>query len=148
MYPHGMSGENAGSAESLPTAACMTLLRSVPAGRLVYTENALPAVLQVTFAILAGEVVIPTGGDPWFRRFDGGVLAFETGAVDPSTRSGWTVLVIGHARLVSGLEGLHDVNDVSAIPWDPSVGGDCLVIDGERITGHRIRLLRPTGDRR
>lgn len=67
----------------LPIAECRRLLRSVPTGRLVYTEDALPAVRPVTFAALDGDLVIPTGNNPWFDRFDRGCSRSRRG---PSTR--------------------------------------------------------------
>ena len=63
----------------LPVAECIRLLRSVPVGRMVFTENAVPALRPVTFAAVGGEVVIPTDRE-WFERFDGEFLAFEAGA--------------------------------------------------------------------
>ncbi|ANS32007.1 hypothetical protein R1CP_37005 (plasmid) [Rhodococcus opacus] len=51
----------------LTTGECLALLRSVPIGRLVYTENALPAVRPVTFAAPDGDIVIPTDRNPWFH---------------------------------------------------------------------------------
>ncbi|WP_235214853.1 pyridoxamine 5'-phosphate oxidase family protein [Rhodococcus opacus] len=126
----------------------MDLLRSVPTGRLVYTKDALPAVRPVTFAAPGGEIVIPTGDNPRFDRFDGTVLAFEAGAIESSTRTGWTVLALGRSRLLSGTDGLDGFNDPARAPWDGAPGDCYLVIDIESLTGHRITLLRPAGDRR
>ncbi|MGY4784668.1 pyridoxamine 5'-phosphate oxidase family protein [Rhodococcus opacus] len=130
----------------LPMATCMSLLRSVPTGRLVYTEDALPAVRPVTFALSHRQIVIPTGDNPWFYRFDGTVVGFEAGVIDPATRGGWTVLTVGRACLVSGDAGLIGCDDPAGAPWQ-SAPGDCyLVVDVGRITGHRTTLLRPPGD--
>ncbi|WP_172653013.1 pyridoxamine 5'-phosphate oxidase family protein [Rhodococcus opacus] len=132
----------------LTTAACLSLLGSVPTGRLVYTEDALPAVRPVTFAVSDGQIVIPTGDNPWFHRFDSTVLGFEAGVIDPATRAGWTVLTVGRAGLVS--EGTDPIgfDDPAGAVWQ-SAPGDCyLVIDVGQITGHRTTLLRPPGDTR
>ncbi len=40
---------------ALRTGECLSLLRSVAAGRLIYTDNALPAVWPVTFAAPDGR---------------------------------------------------------------------------------------------
>ncbi|EID78039.1 hypothetical protein W59_20748 [Rhodococcus opacus RKJ300 = JCM 13270] len=45
---------------ALSAAECIRLLRSVPVGLMVFTENAAPALRPVTFAAVGGEVVIPT----------------------------------------------------------------------------------------
>jgi hypothetical protein len=108
----------------LTTGECLGLLRSVPVGRLVYTEDALPAVRPVTFAAPGGQIVIPTGDSPWFERFDGIVLAFEAGTI-ASTRSGWSVLAIGPG------EGGRDVAGAN--------GGCCSSTDSARCGRLRLR---------
>ncbi|MEU2005226.1 pyridoxamine 5'-phosphate oxidase family protein [Rhodococcus sp. NPDC019627] len=132
----------------LRTAECRELLRSVPTGRLVYTEDALPAVRPVTFAALDGDLVIPTGNNPWFDRFDRGVLAFEAGTIDPATRTGWSVLAMGRSRLLSSADGLIGFADPARLPWSSSRNDRYLVIGIEQISGHRTTLLRPAGDLR
>jgi hypothetical protein len=67
-------------------------MRSTPIGRLIYTDNALPAMRPVTFA------------------------APEAGTLASSTRSGWTVLVIGRARLVAGTDGRPGFDDPTRAP--------------------------------
>ena len=79
-------------------------------------ENALPAVRPVTFACPDGQIVIPTGDNPWFTRFEGTVLAFETGNITASTRTGWSVLTIGRARLFAGTDGLDGFDDPTRSP--------------------------------
>ncbi|MFC9557784.1 pyridoxamine 5'-phosphate oxidase family protein [Rhodococcus sp. NPDC056960] len=137
-----------GSDGPLTTAASMSLLRSVPTGRLIYTEDALPAVRPLTFAVSDGKIIIPTGDNPWFDRFDGTVVGFEAGAIDPSTRAGWTVLTVGRVRLVSGDAGVVGFDDTTAAPWQLGPGDCYLVLDVGRITGHRTTLIRPPGDSR
>lgn len=132
----------------LTTGEGMALLRSVPTGRLVYTDNALPAVRPVTFAAPDADIVIPTGQNPWFHRFDGVVLGFEAGIVDPATRTGWTVLVIGRSRLVVGAGALAGFDDSGSAPWNHHPGECYLAIDIGHLEGHRTTLARLEGDHR
>ncbi|MFC9553806.1 pyridoxamine 5'-phosphate oxidase family protein [Rhodococcus sp. NPDC056960] len=132
----------------LTLGECLRLLRSVPIGQLVYTEDALPAVRPVTFAAPDGEIVIPTGGNPWFERFEGIVVAFEAGSFASLTRSGWTVLAIGQSRLVSGTVGLDGFDDPAYAPWTVASTDYYLVIDIASLQGQRTTLLRPEGDQR
>ncbi|MFE7421832.1 pyridoxamine 5'-phosphate oxidase family protein [Rhodococcus sp. NPDC057529] len=132
----------------LTTRECLDFLRSVPVGRLLYTEDALPAVRPVTFACPDGQIVIPTGDNPWFTRFEGTVLAFETGNITASTRTGWSVLAIGRARLFAGTDGLGGFDDPTRSPWSGSAGDGYLLIDIGSLSGHRTTLLRPRGDHR
>ncbi|MDJ0419836.1 pyridoxamine 5'-phosphate oxidase family protein [Rhodococcus opacus] len=132
----------------LTTGESLGLLRSVPTGRLVYTEDALPAVRPVTFAAPDGEIVIPTGDNPWFDRFDDTVLALEAGSIASSTRTGWTVLAIGRSRLLHGTDNLDGFDDPARAPWSDVPGARYLVIDIGHLRGHRTTLPRPAGDHR
>ncbi|MBA8962428.1 hypothetical protein JOJ86_006769 [Rhodococcus percolatus] len=132
----------------LTTAACMSLLRSVPTGPMVYTEDTLPAVRPVTFAAPDGQIVIPTADNPWFDRFDGTVLGFEAGVIDPATRRGWTVLMVGRAWLVPEATDLIGFDDPDHALWTLSPGDCHLVIDIGHVAGNRTTLLRPPGDAR
>jgi hypothetical protein len=65
----------------------------------MYTEAALPAVRPVSFAAPDGAVIIPAGQDRWGAQLVGTVVGFEAGEIDPGTRTGWSVLAVGHARI-------------------------------------------------
>ncbi|WP_331251650.1 pyridoxamine 5'-phosphate oxidase family protein [Rhodococcus opacus] len=82
------------------------------------------------------------------HRFDGAVLGFEAGTIDPFTRTGWTVLVVGRSRFVVGIDTLSGFDDPARAPWHHVPGDSYLVVDVGRLTGHRTTLLRPDGDRR
>ncbi|WP_244163490.1 hypothetical protein [Rhodococcus koreensis] len=79
---------------------------------------------------------------------EGTVLAFETGNITASTRTGWSVLTIGRARLFAGTDGLDGFDDPTRSPWSGSADDCYLLIDIASLSGHRTTLLRPTGDHR
>jgi hypothetical protein len=85
---------------ALSLADCRRLLRSVSVGRMVFTENALPALRPVTVRGRGGR-----GRDScrrvWWERFDGEFLAFEADGVDLSACEGWSVVVVGRATHLS-----------------------------------------------
>jgi nitroimidazol reductase NimA-like FMN-containing flavoprotein (pyridoxamine 5'-phosphate oxidase superfamily) len=86
--------------DELSEAECRRLLATVPVGRVVYTEHALPAVLPVAFEVAAdGRLVLRADGAA-ARALDGTVAAFQTDRLDPATRTGWSVLVHGRAEVV------------------------------------------------
>jgi uncharacterized protein len=79
---------------------CLALLASVPVGRVVYTDRALPAVMPVGFVLADAEVVIATGPDAaWAAAVRDAVVAFQADALDLATMTGWSVVVTGRARL-------------------------------------------------
>ncbi|MDT2007131.1 pyridoxamine 5'-phosphate oxidase family protein [Rhodococcus opacus] len=131
----------------LSLAECIRLLRSVSVGRMVFTENALPALRPVTFAALAGEVVIPAD-DVWFERFDGQFLTFEADGFDLSTRIGWSVVAMGKATHLSFSDSVARFRNRKAVPWSIHPSACHLVIDMEQVTGRRVTLTAVNGDDR
>jgi nitroimidazol reductase NimA-like FMN-containing flavoprotein (pyridoxamine 5'-phosphate oxidase superfamily) len=80
---------------------CLALLTSVPIGRVVYTDQALPAVTPVTFVLDGDEVTIRTAsGSALAAAVRGAVVAFQADRIDPATLSGWSVTIVGRAHLV------------------------------------------------
>lgn len=141
----GASGRSratpSGDLASIPEAECWQLLASVPFGRLVFTEHALPAVHPVNFAVADSTVVVRTGPGPKFdSAVRGDVVAFEADLIDTQTRTGWSVLVIGHASVVVDIDRLVSVVDVDHRPWVRGPGRHVVQIAGERVTGRRLGL--------
>jgi nitroimidazol reductase NimA-like FMN-containing flavoprotein (pyridoxamine 5'-phosphate oxidase superfamily) len=79
---------------------CLELLGSVDLGRVVFTDQALPAILPVTFTVDDDSVVLRTArGSRLARAAQGAVLAFEVDQVDVASRLGWSVVVTGEALI-------------------------------------------------
>jgi uncharacterized protein len=82
---------------------CLALLARTQVGRVVFTERALPAVVPVAFAMDEDAIVMCTAsGTRLAAAAAGGVLAFQVDDIDATTRTGWSVVVIGVADLVDG----------------------------------------------
>ncbi|MDW4910732.1 pyridoxamine 5'-phosphate oxidase family protein [Streptomyces sp. ADMS] len=82
---------------------CLHILAEVPVGRIVYTRRALPAVLPVNFCLdRDGAVLVRTSASSELvSAVDGAVVAFEADTVDADAHSGWSVVVMGPATLVT-----------------------------------------------
>ena len=82
----------------------MRRLASVPLGRVAFTSRALPAVRPVNHLVDNGHVIIRSDEDSAIvsaaSKERGVVVAYEADDIDTATRVGWSVLVIGLARLV------------------------------------------------
>jgi nitroimidazol reductase NimA-like FMN-containing flavoprotein (pyridoxamine 5'-phosphate oxidase superfamily) len=118
---------------------CMALLGSVPFGRVVFTHRALPAIRPVNHIVDDGNVIIRSslGSGISGAAGNGLVVAYEADAIDASTRTGWSVVVTGLARLV------HDADDIARYErlLDPWVDGrrDCVVrIPPDLVTGYQL----------
>ncbi|MBO2446110.1 pyridoxamine 5'-phosphate oxidase family protein [Actinomadura barringtoniae] len=84
---------------------CLALMRSVPVGRIVFTERALPAVQPVGFALDddgGGHCVViqATPESRLAAATRDSIVAFQTDAFDAADGTGWSVTVIGWARAV------------------------------------------------
>jgi hypothetical protein len=71
----------------------------VGVGRLVFTEDALPAVRPVNFRLWRDDVVIRVAGGPKLAAATHNlVVAFQADELDPDLRTGWSVTAVGHAH--------------------------------------------------
>lgn len=123
----------------LDRGQCLRLLRTVPIGRIVFTESALPAIQPVNFTLDGTDVIIRTsGGGKLAAAVSGSVVAFEADEIDTATRNGWSVVVLGHARLVRDIDELAALAGPNSRPWVAGRIDHVIRIKGERITGRRI----------
>lgn len=133
------------SRESLDPAECLRLLETARIGRIIFTQNALPAVRPVSFAVLpAGEhrraaIIVPvdarSGLDESVRDF---VVAFEVDDVDLELQRGWNVTVVGRAELVDDPDKITELSALAFRPWAPSPYEHFFRIDVELIRGARL----------
>jgi Pyridoxamine 5'-phosphate oxidase len=118
----------------------LRLLGTVPLGRVVFTHRALPAIRPVNHLVDGHQVIFRTGGSAAITTAVDGIgtiVAFEADAIDPVRRTGWSVVVIGGARL------LTDAAEVSRYlrvlqPWAAGAKDDIIVIRADMVTGVRI----------
>ncbi|HEX7323233.1 MAG TPA: pyridoxamine 5'-phosphate oxidase family protein [Mycobacterium sp.] len=119
---------------------CLSLLETVRVGRLVFTEDALPAVQPVNFRLWHGNIVVRVAGGPKLASAAGNmVVAFEADELDPDLRTGWSVTVVGHAQLVAEVDDLVELSGVFLVPWVEGRRDYFVRIQTERVTGRRLR---------
>jgi nitroimidazol reductase NimA-like FMN-containing flavoprotein (pyridoxamine 5'-phosphate oxidase superfamily) len=83
-------------AELLDDDQCLALLAATSFGRVGVTIGALPVILPVNFAVHDGDIVFATRTGTKLRAaVRQAIIAFEVDAIDPATRSGWSVLAVG-----------------------------------------------------
>ena len=87
--------------DTLSERDCLTLLGTVNMGRLLFTENALPAFRPVNFTAADGRILIPATEGSWADRLHRVLVAFAVDEINPETRTGWAVLAHGTANLVT-----------------------------------------------
>jgi hypothetical protein len=116
------------------------LLASVPVGRLVFTYQALPAVRLVNHLVDGDEIVIgltPGSAIAASAGTGGTVVAYEADALDLTERIGWSVVVVGRARLVADDEAVEQYR-IRLRPWLSGASADIMTVSSEVITGYRL----------
>ncbi|MFB9833182.1 pyridoxamine 5'-phosphate oxidase family protein [Actinoallomurus acaciae] len=118
---------------------CRELLGSVPLGRIVYTDRALPAVQPVNFVMADGEVVILTSaGSKLAAAARNAVVAFEIDQFNRDISSGWSVVIIGHARVVAEDGEISRLRTLPLTPWSTTEPTHYIAITPELISGRRL----------
>jgi hypothetical protein len=132
--PSPADGAGVGMVE-LDRGESLALLASVPVGRVVYTEHALPAVRPVNFVLRGDEILIRLDHVP-ANGLEGAVVAFEADELDAETRTGWSVVVVGYARITTPAK--VPEADPWPRPWAPGAHEHLLSIRAEVVNGRRI----------
>ena len=119
---------------------CLDLLQEVRVGRLVFTEDALPAVHPVNFRMWRDDVVIRVaGGAKLAAACDNLVVAFEADELDADLRTGWSVTIVGHAQQITKVDDLVEIAGTFVDPWVDGRRDHFVRIQSEKITGRRFR---------
>jgi hypothetical protein len=129
----------------LPKDEALRLLASVPFGRVVFTTRALPAVRPVNHLVDGDRIIIRTTlGSALSTDVDGTgtVVAYEADEIDPVTRQGWSVVVVGRALPVA--DGPLSARYRQALqPWAAGHRDEVIAISTDMVTGYR--LVPPDG---
>lgn len=122
--------------EVLDRQACLSLLGTVPFGRLAITIGALPTIVPINFRVDGDRILFRTGvGTKLDAATSGAVVAFEADDYDPMYHSGWSVVVTGIAQAVD------DPDDAAlrATPrWAPAQGERLVQVTADEISGRRL----------
>jgi nitroimidazol reductase NimA-like FMN-containing flavoprotein (pyridoxamine 5'-phosphate oxidase superfamily) len=135
---------DANGLEVLDREDCLTLMRSVTLGRVVFTDRALPAIQPVHFVVDGDDVIISTApGSKLAAATCGAIVAFETDAfeydaVDAGGESGWSVTVVGQARAVRLAAEVDRLSRLPLRSWLPGHDHYFIRIRGDYVSGRRI----------
>ncbi|GGL94226.1 DNA-binding protein [Streptomyces fumigatiscleroticus] len=123
---------------------CLRLLGKVPVGRVVYTRQALPAVLPVNFSLDTDSSVLlrTSAASDLARAIDGAVVAFEADDFDAADRSGWSVVVTGRATVVTDPAEHERLLRTGPPSWVVGRDGVFIRIEAEMVTGRELPATR------
>lgn len=119
----------------------LDLLASVPVGRVVYTDRALPAILPVNFALDADEtVVFRTGaGSKLAAATREAVVAFEADSFNTATKAGWSVVAVGRSRVVEDPAEIERLGKLNIGTWVKTDPEHFVKIELYQVSGRRLR---------
>jgi hypothetical protein len=119
---------------------CLTLMASVPVGRIIYTRRALPAVELVNFAIDHGDIVIRTDRSGKLAAATrGAVVAFEADQVDLAGQVGWSVTAVGPSSEVTDPGELARLRTIGLRSWVPGERDHFIRISPVMLNGRHLR---------
>lgn len=128
----------------LPEADCLQLLDRAPVGRVVVSMDAMPAAFPVNFVRIGRDVYFRTAsGTKLAAAVNRTVVAFQVDEFDAAGASGWSILVVGQARLVTdpAEQALLDAAGVHS--WAVTGPAHYVAIALERVTGRRLGPVEP-----
>ncbi|MBB5626200.1 pyridoxamine 5'-phosphate oxidase family protein [Sphaerisporangium krabiense] len=118
---------------------CLHLFTLTPVGRIVFTDRALPSVQPVNFLLNGEDIVIRTStGSKLAAATRNAVVAFEADEIDVTTRTGWSVTAVGHARAVTDPAEIELLSALPLVRWLPGDQDHFIVVRAEQVSGRRI----------
>ncbi|MFB4280440.1 pyridoxamine 5'-phosphate oxidase family protein [Nonomuraea sp. MTCD27] len=124
----------------LSEAESLRRLAGVALGRVVFTRHALPAVRPVNHLVLDGRIVIRSSPGTILSSEIAAretVVAYEVDDFDVHRRLGWSVVVIGVARLVEAPEEVARFKELLH-PWVAGEREQVIDIRPEIVTGFEL----------
>jgi hypothetical protein len=123
----------------LDRARCFELLRSAEVGRIAVTDEGLPVILPVSYAMLGDDIVFCTGaGAKAKAAIEGDVVAFEVDHVDVERQAGWSVCVVGVAAEILDPERRSAVEALGLRPLVPLARQRYITIRTKLVSGRFV----------
>lgn len=124
--------------EILPEAECWRLLRLSSVGRLAVVHRGEPMIWPLNIAVDDRDIVFRTApGAKASSFYEDPAGAFEVDGLDFEARRGWSVVVTGRIRELSGEE-LERARRLPLAPWTVGEKQLWFALRVERISGRGI----------
>lgn len=121
----------------LPEADCWELIDTDVVGRLAWSGSDGLTVVPVNYTVDGRNILVRTTAySAVARECDDSSVAFEVDHHDPVTRTGWSVLVRGHARI--DFDAVGDAPEVDV--WPDGIRSLHVRVEPSQISGRRLRV--------
>lgn len=127
--------------QALGPDECRRLLATQQVGRLGFISDGHPDVLPVNYVLDGDTVVFATSPGTKLWAATRSPVAFEVDALDPATRSGWSVVIHGLAQEITALDSIVVVERIRALPLSPWPDFACpnmVRLPATSISGRRV----------
>jgi nitroimidazol reductase NimA-like FMN-containing flavoprotein (pyridoxamine 5'-phosphate oxidase superfamily) len=125
--------------EVLSREDCLRLLGTAALGRIAVTSGALPTILPVNFAFDGRQIVIRTGrGTQLDAATRDAVVAFEADEIELARDAGWSVVVVGVARELTGPDEEAAAQHPSLGRWASATDDRIVAISPDVVSGRRV----------
>jgi nitroimidazol reductase NimA-like FMN-containing flavoprotein (pyridoxamine 5'-phosphate oxidase superfamily) len=121
---------------------CLALLASNSFGRVAVAMDS-PVIRPVNYVFdeRSQSVIFRTaGGSKFHAMLINGNAAFEIDGVDPGSRTGWSVIIVGMTEEVTGPSELRRLDHMGLETWTPGHKAHWMRIRAWTVTGRRIVL--------
>lgn len=120
---------------------CLELLASTGVGRLAVSGKETPVIRPVNYAFdqPSQSVVFRSApGSKFYALLRQNAAAFEVDGLDPDTRSGWSVIVVGATEEVTNPADLRRLDGLGIEHWAPGDKPHWVRIRAWTVSGRRI----------
>ena len=118
---------------------CLSLLEPGGIGRVGFAAADRVMMLPVNFELSWKAVVFRTAPDSLLAVYANAQVSFEADHIDEALRTGWSVLVHGHAHIVTDERDVRRLEEQTRIePWADGARDVYVRVVPIRITGRRI----------
>lgn len=124
---------------------CWKYLRSASLCRVAFADGEAVENFPVNYVPTNGTLLIRTGDNTKLAALPGRKsVAVEADGMNQYGTIAWSVIIKGHAAVVSDAEEVQDAMDAGLSPWQPGQKNVLLRITPEGITGRRFVIAAPT----
>ena len=125
---------------TLSAGECRAFLGTGGVGRFLFGAARGPVAVPVNYRMLGEDIVFRTGEETSLTAAAARQpVSFEVDHLDDALREGWSVLVSGHAHLVSDAAELAEVAALGIAPWAGGPRPAYIRITPAELTGRQIR---------
>jgi uncharacterized protein len=126
----------------LSVEECRTLLTAHHFGRVAFIEDGEPIILPVNYVFESDAITFRSDpGAKLAATERDAPMAFELDGVDPISRTGWSVLVRGHAQHVTDRTELTRLRRLPLFSWAPGPKSHYVRISPQLTSGRRITVV-------